>query len=121
MRKLMLVPALAAVAVVLTLVSVASAAPVSSVVHLAAAKNGLRYTTKTLHARAGRIEIVFSNPSALNHNVRVEKGEQELGGTKTIAHATTTAYVTLKAGTYHFYCSVPGHEDAGMSGNIVVS
>ena len=31
------------------------------------------------------------------------------------------ADVTLKAGKYHFYCSVPGHEDAGMSGYLVVS
>ena len=100
----------------------AIAAPhVSSVVHVAAAKSGLRYTTKTLHAKAGRVELVFSNPSMLRHNVRLEQGEKEFGGTKTIAHGTTTAFVTLKRGVYHFYCSVPGHEDAGMSGTLTVS
>ena len=100
----------------------AFAAPgVSSVVTVSAAKNGLMYSTKTLHARAGRIEIVFRNPSALRHNVRIELGEKELGGTATIAHGTTKAFVTLKRGVYHFYCSVPGHEDAGMSGSLHVS
>jgi plastocyanin len=121
MRKLVLVSTVAALTAALALVSAAAAAPVSSVVHLAAAKSGLRYTTKVLHAKSGRIEIVFTNESQLRHNVRVEKGENELGGTKTIGHGATTAYVTLKPGTYHYYCSVPGHEDAGMSGNLVVS
>lgn len=103
-------------------VPTALAAPrVSTVVTISAAKSGLRYSTKTLHAKAGRIKIVFRNPSALKHNVRIELGEQELGGTKTVAHGTVTAFVTLKHGTYHFYCSVPGHEDAGMSGTLTVS
>jgi plastocyanin len=115
-----------ALAVVLVICAAAApaalAAPhVSNVVSIGAAKNGLRYTTKTLRAKAGRIRIVFRNPSALPHNVRIELGEKELGGTKTIAHGTTTAFVTLPRGSYHFYCSVPGHEDAGMSGTLVVS
>jgi nitrite reductase (NO-forming) len=103
-------------------VPTALAAPrTSSVVVVSAAKSGLRYSTKTLHAKAGRIEIVFHNPSALPHNVRIELGESELGGTRTVTHGTAKAFVTLKHGTYHFYCSVPGHEDAGMSGSLVVS
>lgn len=102
--------------------SAALAAPhVSSVVHVAAAKNGLRYTTTSLHANAGRVELVFSNPSTLPHNVRLEQGEKELGGTQTIVDKKTKTVVTLKRGVYHFYCSVPGHEDAGMSGMLTVS
>ena len=113
-------------AVLLVLAAVAApaalAAPRSSnVVTVSAVKSGLRYTAKTLHAKSGRIKIVFHNPSALQHNVRIELGEKELGGTKTIAHGTATTFVTLRRGTYHFYCSVPGHEDAGMSGSLVVS
>lgn len=94
---------------------------VSSVVDVVAAKSGLRYTTKTLHAKAGRIELMFRNPSMLRHNVRLEQGEKEFGGTKTIARGTTKTFVNLKRGVYHFYCSVPGHEDAGMSGTLTVS
>ena len=37
------------------------------------------------------------------------------GGTSTIDIAN------LKAGTYTFYCSVPGHEAAGMKGTLTVS
>ena len=98
----------------------ALAAPAPAVLHVTAAKSGLRYTHTKLTAHAGRIEIVFANPSSLPHNVRIEQGETELGGTKTVTHATTKAFVTLKRGSYHFYCSVPGHEDAGMQGTLVV-
>ena len=33
---------------------------------------------------------------------------------------TKTLSVTLKAGTYKFYCSVPGHRMAGMEGTLTV-
>ncbi|HEY8644709.1 MAG TPA: plastocyanin/azurin family copper-binding protein [Gaiellaceae bacterium] len=110
---------LAAIAV--PAVSSASTHTISSVVHLSSPVSGLRYDQKTVHAHAGRIKIIFLNRSALKHNVNVENGEHELGKSATISHATTTMFVTLKAGKYNFYCSVPGHEDAGMHGTLVVS
>lgn len=109
---------LAAAAVVA--VPAASAGTGSNVVRITAATSGLRYTRTNLTARAGKIEIVFANPSSLPHNVRLEQGESEKGGTKVVTHATTRAFVTLKVGKYHFYCSVPGHEDAGMQGYLTV-
>ena len=92
-----------------------------NVVHLSAVANGLAYNTKVLHAKAGMVTIDFTNRSQLRHNVRLEVGEKEFGGTKTIGHGSTAVTVKLAKGTYHFYCSVPGHEDAGMSGQLIVS
>ena len=99
----------------------AGAATTTSVVKLTALASGLKYNTKVLHAHPGKIKIVFTNQSPLQHNVRIESGETELGGTKKITKGQTVAYVTLKKGTYNFYCSVPGHEDAGMHGKLIVS
>lgn len=122
MRKLLLVPVLVALATALAFASVSAAAPrVSSVVRVSAVKSGLKYSTSTLHAKRGRIELVFTNLSPLKHDVRIESGENELGGTKPISKGSATAYVTLKPGKYHFYCSVPGHEAAGMQGYLIVS
>lgn len=102
--------------------SAAVAAPrISSIVRVSASANALKFTRAILHAKAGRIEIVFTNPSMMRHNVRLEQGEHEFGGTATIAHGVTKAFVTLRAGRYHFYCSLPGHEAAGMSGTLVVA
>lgn len=96
-------------------------AATTNVVHLSAPVSGLRYNQKTVHARAGKLKIVFLNRSSLKHNVNIESGEHELGKSLTIGHATTTFSVTLKTGRYNFYCSVPGHEPAGMRGTLIVS
>lgn len=124
MRKLLLVPVVALVAVagaVAPLAGATPARPAANTVTISASKTGLKYMQKTVRAKAGRVTLVFKNPSMLQHDVRLEIGEKEFGGTKKIAHGTTTVAVTLKKGTYHFYCSVAGHEDAGMSGTLIVS
>ncbi len=98
-----------------------TAAKTVSIARITALKNGLRFDKKVVHAKAGRIEIVFSNPSSVPHNVRIESGENELGGTQVITKKTAKVFLTLKPGRYNFYCSVPGHEDAGMKGTLIVS
>jgi plastocyanin len=115
-------PVLAAIATAVVAAGPVAAQPAStSIVKVSALASGLKYNTTVLHAKAGKVEIVFTNASKLQHNVRIESGETELGGTKKITKGTTKAYVTLKKGTYNFYCSVPGHEDAGMHGKLIVS
>ena len=44
-----------------------------------------------------------------------------LGATPTFSGASKTLMVNLKPGTYTFYCSVPGHRQAGMHGTLTVS
>jgi plastocyanin len=102
-------------------VPLALAAPNTNVVRVSAVASGLKYNTKVLKARAGAVTIRFTNLSQLRHNVRLEIGEKEYGGTRTIGHGATQVTVRLARGVYHFYCSVPGHEDAGMSGTLTVS
>ena len=92
-----------------------------SVVKVSALSSGLKFNTTTLRAHPGKIKLVFTNKSTLKHNVRIESGETELGGTKTIGKQRTIAYISLKKGTYNFYCTVPGHEAAGMKGKLIVS
>lgn len=99
----------------------ASSATTPSVVKISALASGLKYNKTILRAHPGKVKIVFANSSTVQHNVRIESGEHELGGTKTIGKGVTTATVALKKGTYNFYCSVPGHEDAGMRGKLIVS
>lgn len=126
MRKLLLVPVVALVAVAGVVAPYAGAAldrPAANVVTISASKTGLAYDQKIVKAKAGKLTLVFKNPSMLPHNVVIEaaQGEKRFGNTKTITNSTTSVVLNLKKGTYHFYCSVPGHEDAGMSGKLVVS
>lgn len=80
----------------------------------------LRYTTKNLSAKAGAVTISFSNMSPLMHNMTIAQGTKVLGATPTFQGATKTLTLTLKPGTYVFYCSVPGHRAAGMEGKLTV-
>jgi plastocyanin len=112
---------LAALLLALPAAASAGSTGATSVVQLSAPVSGLRYDQKVVRAHAGTIKIVFLNRSTLKHNVNVEHGEKEFGKTATVAHGTVTMTVRLKAGKYNFYCSVPGHEDAGMHGTLVVT
>jgi plastocyanin len=81
----------------------------------------LSFDTKQLTAKAGKVTISFTNKSPVEHNVAVAQGSAVLGTTPTFAGGTRTLTLTLKPGTYTFYCSVPGHRQAGMEGTLAVS
>jgi uncharacterized cupredoxin-like copper-binding protein len=81
----------------------------------------LSYDTKLLSAKAGAVTITMANMSPLEHNVTIEQGGKVLGATPTFAGGTRTLTLNLKPGRYVFYCSVPGHRQAGMEGTLNVS
>jgi plastocyanin len=94
-----------------------------STVNLGVMGSMLMFTTKSLTAKAGKVSIVFTNMSGTGHNVTVQRGTdgKVLGATPTFTSGTHTLSLTLKAGTYTYYCSVPGHRQAGMQGTLKVS
>ena len=63
----------------------------------------------------------MANMSPLEHNVTIASGSTVLGATPTFVGGSRSVTVKLKAGTYTFYCSVPGHRQAGMEGTLKVS
>jgi len=81
----------------------------------------LAYTTTQMTAKPGKVTIDFDNPQALDHNVVLEnsKGE-EIARTELVADGSESTTADLKPGTYQYYCSVPGHREAGMEGTLVV-
>ncbi len=93
-----------------------------STIHLEADPKGqLAYTTAEVTVKAGKVTIDFRNPQALPHDVAVENEEGEtIGQTELITEGETLATMNLRTGTYHYYCTVPGHREAGMEGTLVV-
>jgi uncharacterized cupredoxin-like copper-binding protein len=68
--------------------------------------------------KAGKITFDVKNDGKIEHDLAIKGGEK----TKLIQPgAGAQLTVTLKAGKYHLYCSVPGHEAAGMKVDITVS
>jgi plastocyanin len=89
---------------------------------LAANPTGLlAYDTKQLSARAGTVTITMANMSPLEHDVAVAEGSKVLGQTPVFKGGTMNLTLKLKRGKYVFYCTVPGHRQAGMEGTLNVS
>jgi plastocyanin len=58
----------------------------------------------------------------LGHNVTIESSAGKIvGATPTFQGGSKTLTLDLKAGTYKFFCSVPGHRMAGMEGTLTVN
>jgi plastocyanin len=89
-------------------------------VELAADKSRIAYDKKSLSAKAGEVEISFTNPSAIPHDVAVEgNGVDEK--TEVIQDGKSAELaVDLEPGTYTFYCTVDGHKQQGMQGTLTV-
>jgi uncharacterized cupredoxin-like copper-binding protein len=107
--------------------SAKSAPPIASggattALKLAANPTGLlKYDTSSLSAKAGTVSITMTNMSPLEHNVTVAQGTTVLGATPTFIGGSKTLTLSLKPGKYTFFCSVPGHRQAGMEGTLTVS
>jgi len=98
------------------------AAKTAATLKLAANPAGqLAYDTKQLSAKAGKVTIDFTNASPVEHDVAIAQGSSVVGQTPVFTGGSKTLSVTLKPGTYTFYCTVPGHRQAGMEGTLTVS
>jgi len=82
----------------------------------------LAYVQKQAKTKAGEVSIEFNNPQTLSHDVAVEDSSgKELGKTELVADGSSTGTIgNLKPGKYTFFCTVPGHREAGMEGTLTV-
>ncbi|HXP36195.1 MAG TPA: plastocyanin/azurin family copper-binding protein [Solirubrobacteraceae bacterium] len=98
------------------------AAAATTTLKLAANPAGqLAYDTKQLSAKAGKVTIEMTNMSPVEHDVAVAQGTTVVGQTPVFTGGSKAVTLTLKPGTYTFYCTVPGHRQAGMEGTLTVS
>ena len=93
----------------------------SGALSLAPEGDQLMFDTSELHAKAGKVTIDFTNDSAISHDVvLIDSANKILGQTPVFDGGTKSVSVTLKPGTYTYYCAVPGHREAGMQGTLTV-
>ena len=83
--------------------------------------SALSFTKETLEAPAGAITLVMENPSAIEHNIAVRGEGVDEQGEVVGQGDESTVTAELQPGEYEFYCSVPGHEAAGMKGTLTVT
>jgi plastocyanin len=92
------------------------------------AEGQLAYDTNKATASAGSVKIEMPNMSGISHNIAVETGtggatpagKPLLGASSFVTKGTASVTVTVKPGTYTFFCQAPGHRAAGMWGTLTV-
>ncbi|HIK55301.1 MAG TPA: cupredoxin domain-containing protein [Synechococcales cyanobacterium M55_K2018_004] len=108
-------------------------------VHLGTEDNALTFVPNRLEFSAGkRYKLILDNPSQLKHyftakdfadaiwTQKVEAGKVEIKGAIHELELKPGAvaewvFIPQKAGTYSLRCTIPGHAEAGMVGEIAIA
>jgi plastocyanin len=85
------------------------------------ASGALAFQKESLTAPAGEITLAMENPSSVDHNIAVEGEGVDEEGEVVGEGGTSEVTATFEPGDYTFYCSVPGHQAAGMEGTLTVT
>jgi plastocyanin len=75
-----------------------------------------------LEAKPGSLTLDYDNPSPVPHSIAVATADGNvLGETQPAAGGKQTLQLSdVAPGKYVFYCTVPGHREAGMEGDLTV-
>lgn len=78
-----------------------------------------KITLASTELKAGKVTFEVRNTGAIPHDLAIKETGQK---TEEIpAKGTAKLTATLKPGTYELFCTIPGHEQAGMDLKITVT
>src|SRR5215211_7017582 len=80
----------------------------------------LAYTFASAQAKGGQLEIDSKNDSSIQHDIAVEGNGVDEKGEVVSNGGVSQISADLQPGEYTFYCSVPGHREAGMEGKLTI-
>jgi uncharacterized cupredoxin-like copper-binding protein len=79
----------------------------------------LAFDPKTLTIPANTdVKVTVTNKGVLQHDFTID--ELKVQSKLLNGGESDTVTINAKAGTYQYYCSVPGHKEAGMVGTLTV-
>ena len=61
------------------------------------------------------VEVVLDNQGVIEHDITIDDTDVRIYAD---ASETASGQLMLAAGTYTFYCDIPGHRDSGMEGTV---
>ena len=127
---------------VLTLALAACSGAVAEPVTITLKAEGLKYHPATIEVTAGQpVTLVLENADSVEHdfsvieipivmNVTAEPmaghdmsgltNEPQLHMAVAMGQTGSMQFTASKPGTYEFFCTVPGHKEAGMVGTLIV-
>jgi len=83
----------------------------------------LAYQVSSATARPGALVISSRNAASIPHDIAIQQGTngRVLAVGPTVSNGGVSRIsVDLRPGTYTFYCTLPGHRQAGMQGTLTV-
>ena len=81
---------------------------------------GLFYKFASATAPPGALNIRSLNESSVDHDIALEGNGVDEAGEVVSDGGTSEIDVDLQAGDYAYFCTVPGHREAGMEGTLTV-
>lgn len=80
----------------------------------------LAFQKDSVQAEAGEVTLVMDNPSSIPHSIAIEGNGVDVEGEVVDQDGTSRASADLAPGSYEYYCTVPGHREGGMEGELTV-
>jgi nitrite reductase (NO-forming) len=82
----------------------------------------MRFEPATLSVRTGSpVSITLNNVGVIVHDLTVDSiGGQTFQVLANGGQRASGQFTASSAGTFEFYCSQPGHKEAGMTGTLTV-
>ena len=86
------------------------------------ADGGLVFQPNGLTTNPGNVTVTYDNPSPVPHSIAVATANGNvLGEVQPFTDGKQSVQLNnLAPGEYTFYCTVPGHREAGMEGTLTV-
>jgi plastocyanin len=101
--------------------SAVSSAAQGRVVEIDVSPSGFSFVKSSATAQAGPVVLRAKNPQSVGHDISIKgNGISMQGNVVSNGGVSQVVIPDLKPGTYTYYCSVPGHEAAGMKGTLTV-
>jgi mono/diheme cytochrome c family protein len=80
----------------------------------------LKFLASSATGKAGQVTLKMKNASSVPHDIGVKGGGVNQVGSVVSNGGVSSVSLSLKPGTYTFFCSVDGHEAAGMKGTLTI-
>ena len=81
----------------------------------------LAFASTKAEAPPGMVEILSLNEAPIQHNIAIKDAGGKLTEGAVVSTGGTSKFsATLKPGKYEFLCTVPGHAEGGMKGELTV-
>ena len=82
----------------------------------------LAFASTKAEAKPGSVEFAMPNESSVQHNIALrDEGGQVVQEGEVVGQGGTSMFTAmLKPGAFEFVCTVPGHEEGGMKGELTV-